>query len=120
MRKVLTLLGAAVAMQLVGAGGTALGSPVGPQTCEAAPAAGTDLPVVVRASFWYFKDCYRSGQAELSFTYGFGEDVPVTGDWDGNGTRTIGIFRPDDGEWHLRTTNTGGDGEIVLRFVSAG
>jgi len=28
-------------------------------------------------------------------------DLPVTGDWDGNGTTQVGLFRPATGEWFL-------------------
>ncbi len=28
-------------------------------------------------------------------------DLPVTGDWDGNGTTRVGLFRPATGEWFL-------------------
>lgn len=39
-----------------------------------------------------------------------GADRPVTGDWDGNNTTTIGIARPESGKWHwyLRNSNSSG------------
>jgi hypothetical protein len=39
-------------------------------------------------------------------------DKPVTGDWDGNGTDTIGVFR--NGIFLLRNSNTNGFAEIVF------
>lgn len=44
------------------------------------------------------------------FAYGSGGDIPITGDWNGDGIRTIGVFR--EGEWRL---DLDGDG----RFTSA-
>ncbi|HXS47176.1 MAG TPA: hypothetical protein VN756_06910, partial [Solirubrobacterales bacterium] len=38
----------------------------------------------------------------------------VTGDWDANGTTTIGVYDPASGIWRLRNSNSGGgvDGEF--------
>jgi hypothetical protein len=68
----------------------------------------------------------RGHSAEHTNTQGeviqFGRpgDRPVTGDWNGDGRSTIGVFR--DGRWHL---DRNGDGrwdadDIVLRFGGAG
>jgi hypothetical protein len=35
-------------------------------------------------------------------------DIPVVGDWDGNGTTTCGYFRAEDVSWHFRNTNADG------------
>jgi hypothetical protein len=34
-------------------------------------------------------------------------DIPVAGDWDGNGTVTIGVFRPSNGTFYLSHTYLG-------------
>ena len=44
--------------------------------------------------------------------------LPVTGDWDGNGTASIGVFR--NGIWYLRNTNTPGGVDSVFAYGSAG
>lgn len=44
------------------------------------------------------------------FAYGQVEDTPITGDWNGDGIRTIGIFR--DGKWDL---DLDGDGRYTDR-----
>lgn len=54
------------------------------------------------------------------FQYGSGRDIPVTGDWNGDGIDTIGVFR--DGEW---TLDTDGDGvltpaDTIVQFGAAG
>jgi hypothetical protein len=35
-------------------------------------------------------------------------DVPVVGDWDGDGTTTIGVWRPSTATWYLKNSNSPG------------
>jgi hypothetical protein len=54
-------------------------------------------------------------------TVGYGDvgDVPVVGDWDGNGTTTMVVFR--GGLWLLRNDNSGGISTLpTFLFGSAG
>jgi subtilisin len=37
--------------------------------------------------------------------YGLRGDLPVAGDWNGNGTESIGVFRPSTGMWYLDNGN---------------
>jgi len=41
-------------------------------------------------------------------------DRPVTGDWDGNGTTTIGVVRGNT--WYLRNSNTPGAPDVVFQY----
>ncbi|MGD9636072.1 MAG: SdrD B-like domain-containing protein, partial [Pirellulales bacterium] len=50
----------------------------------------------------------RADLIDHVFLYGASGDVPVTGDWNGDGIRTIGVFR--DGEW---TVDLDGDGRLT-------
>ena len=50
----------------------------------------------------------RADLIDHVFHYGTPGDVPVTGDWNGDGIRTIGVFR--DGEW---TLDLDGDGRFT-------
>ncbi len=45
----------------------------------------------------------------VSSTFQFGKsgDIPVIGDWNGNGNADNGVFRPVTGTWYLDTTKTG-------------
>src|SRR6476659_6733585 len=47
-----------------------------------------------------------------------GGDVPLVGDWDGNGTATIGVRRGN--VFHLRNSNTTGAADLALAFGDAG
>jgi hypothetical protein len=50
-----------------------------------------------------------------------GADRPVTGDWDGNNTTTIGVVRPESNNWRwlLRNSNSGGTPSFDFLFGSA-
>jgi hypothetical protein len=56
--------------------------------------------------------------AAFAFVYGEGGDVPVIGDWDGNGSQTQGVFR--DGSWILSDTLGNPFGEDQRTFGQAG
>lgn len=66
----------------------------------------------------YLKLSNFTGFADMQLNYGVGGDYPITGDWDGNGTDTIGIYR--NGQFMLRNSNTIGYADIVLTFGAPG
>jgi hypothetical protein len=47
-------------------------------------------------------------------------DLPVAGDWDGNGTATIGVYRPASSTFLLRNANTAGEPDVTVAFGRAG
>jgi hypothetical protein len=58
---------------------------------------------------WKLRTSQTPGTPDVAqFEYGRGIDIPVVGDWDGNGTMTVGIYEPDTGVWKLRNSNTKG------------
>jgi hypothetical protein len=78
---------------------------------------GTDTVGVVRFRSdgrfqWLLRNSNSSGFADITLNYGRAEtDIPVVGDWNGNGVDTVGVVRlqPDGHlEWLLRNTNTSG------------
>jgi hypothetical protein len=66
----------------------------------------------------YLKNANTTGVADISINYGLPGDYPVVGDWDGNRTATIGIYR--NGTFYLRNSNTKGVAEIKFAFGSPG
>jgi exo-beta-1,3-glucanase (GH17 family) len=62
----------------------------------------------------YLKNLNITGFADVGINYGLGGDYPVVGDWDGNGTATIGIYR--NGSFYLRNSNTLGFADLVFAF----
>jgi hypothetical protein len=57
---------------------------------------------------WHLRNSLSGGASDITTIYGIAGTpvVPVTGDWDGNGSKTIGWFRPSDNSWHLSNSNT--------------
>jgi cysteine-rich secretory family protein len=66
----------------------------------------------------YLKNSNATGFADVALNYGLGGDYPVVGDWDGNGTTTIGVYR--NGYFYLRNSNTMGFAEVVFPFGTPG
>ena len=59
-----------------------------------------------RAGTWHLRNSNSGGAPDISFAWGGPDDVPVVGDWDGNGTTTIGVRRGST--WLLRNSNSPG------------
>jgi hypothetical protein len=84
-----------------------------PPTAEDATSGGRVMKRTVRGKM-------RADYIDHVFHYGAPADVPVTGDWNGDGIRQIGVFR--DGQWNL---DLDGDGrftnvDAVVQFGQAG
>ncbi len=62
----------------------------------------------------------RADVIDHVFHYGVAGDRPVTGDWDGSGVDSIGVF--NDGQWTLDTTGDGrpGPGDASAVYGHAG
>jgi hypothetical protein len=60
----------------------------------------------------YLKNQNTTGFADIAINYGIAGDFPVVGDWDGNGTSTIGVYR--NAQFLLRNENTIGFAQIVF------
>ena len=107
----------------------------GPATNSFYYGSSTDIPVVgdwdgngtvtigiVRRDYsvgqllWKLRNSNSAGSAEYSFYYGSVNDTPVVGDWDGNGTTTIGIVRDDSGQWLWKLRNSNSAGPVNTQF----
>jgi hypothetical protein len=67
---------------------------------------------------WYLTNSPTSGQASEILQYGDPGDLPVVGDWDGDGTTTVGVVR--DGHWFLRSAAGGGTADTDFTYGDAG
>jgi len=100
------------------------------------PASGAQVPASSKPAIfddgtWYLRDSLSPGPATSTFRYGRAGDIPIMGDWDGNGTDTVGVVRLTEvlgGDftytWHLRNTNSAGPASVTpfgfgeARFVA--
>jgi hypothetical protein len=80
-------------------------------------------PAIFHNNQWYLRTTPTSGAATSTFAYGRVGDIPVMGDWNGDGTDTVGVVRTTPGPsgtevytWHLRDTNSSG-GASITPFV---
>lgn len=70
-----------------------------------------DVPTAGGETLWKLRNSNSEGPATAAFYYGPDTAKPVTGDWDGNGSVTIGVARNNGaGEiaWQLRNANSSG------------
>jgi hypothetical protein len=88
---------------------------------------GKDTPGVVRDDgrdpgnkIWLLRNSNSAGLADLSFVYGRGGDVPIRGDWNGDGKDTAGVVRfvtaGTPAQWLLRNSNTSGAADLNFRY----
>ena len=88
-------------------------------TVVGTPLTKNSRPLIVRAGRWYLRNTATSGTADSVFDYGNPTgDLPVTGDWDGNGSVTPGVVRA--GTWYLRNANTEGVADVSFAYGNPG
>ena len=75
-------------------------------------------PVMYRNGNWFMRTLLGPGLPASCFNWGGPNMQPVMGDWDGNGTRTIGLF--SGGIWYLRNNNTAGPIESTFTWGAPG
>jgi lysyl endopeptidase len=71
-----------------------------------------------QAGVIFLKNTNATGFADIALNYGLAGDQPVTGDWDGNGTDTIGVYR--NGQFLLRNSNTIGFADMSFYLGNPG
>ena len=67
---------------------------------------------------WYLRQVEGPGDPDLVVEYGRAGDIPVVGDWDGNGVHTIGVVRGN--RWLLRNSNSPGGADYDFTFGQSG
>jgi len=84
------------------------------------PIPNADTTGVFRPSdgLLYLKNTNEPGFADIALNFGLPGDYPVVGDWDGNGTVTIGVYR--QGYFYLKNSNTLGFADVVFAFGQTG
>jgi hypothetical protein len=64
--------------------------------------------------FVYFRNSHTTGLADGQFTFGDSGDILVAGDWDGDGDDTVGVYRPSNGMFYAKNSNTGGSADAIV------
>ena len=67
---------------------------------------------------WYIRQVEGPGDPDLVVKYGQVGDIPVIGDWTGNGVHTVGVVRGN--RWLLRTSNSSGSANFDFTFGEVG
>jgi hypothetical protein len=65
-----------------------------------------DTIAVYRTDTFYIRYANTTGFANLVLALGASGDIPVAGDWDGDGVETVGFYRPSTGQFFLTNSNT--------------
>jgi len=71
------------------------------------------------APTWFLKNANSGGIADTWFKYGNPGDIPLAGDWNGDGVDTPAVARRNAAgwmDWHLRNVNSDGVGQISFAW----
>jgi SAM-dependent methyltransferase len=96
----------------------------GPAQGDLVPLAGKWSDAVVESvalysadsANFYFKHAAESGDADLIVNFGAPGNLPVVGDWDGDGVDTVGICNVLDGCFYLRNINAPGESQATYEL----
>ncbi len=83
---------------------------------------GEFTPAVVQRSGsvweWNIKRSQSGGAADVKFTYGDADMVPVAGDWDGDGDWTPGVVANESNSrrWYLKNSLAGGVSDVNFLY----
>ncbi len=74
------------------------------------------------SGYWFLRDTATAGSADHAYPYGPGGAgwIPLSGDWDGDGTSTPGLYVPSSGTWFLRNSHGAGPADVTFSFGPGG
>jgi hypothetical protein len=65
---------------------------------------------------WHIRNSNSGGAPDSSFWFGLPGQVPVVGDWNGDGVETPGSYEPQTGTWRLRNSNSTGGSNVTFQY----
>jgi hypothetical protein len=66
---------------------------------------------------FYLRNSNTTGPADITVTFGNTTDLPVVGDWNGDGVDTIGVYNSTLGTFNLRDSNSPGAPTFTYNFT---
>jgi surface antigen len=69
---------------------------------------------------FFLRNSNTTGVADITFNYGGPSDIPLAGDWNGDGVTTIGVYEPGNRTFYLRNSNNGGGNDYTATFGNPG
>ena len=91
-----------------------------PKPCSVTPAySGEYVGQDFQPDVWYLNpdNATSNNNTLTAFQYGLSGDIPVTGDWNGDGIDTVGVFRPLNATWYLNPSNAASDNGLLTSFT---
>lgn len=89
--------------------------------------AGTVVPIVHTPGITtpgsgaaFLRNSATSGPADITVSFGTSAMTEIVGDWDNNGSDTIGAYNPTGGAFFLKNSNAPGGADIVVSFGPGG
>lgn len=76
------------------------------------------VPPRLKQARWFLASDLASGRADPTFGFGDPGDVPLVGDWNGDGATSPGVVRGIT--WYLRDSNTTGAHDVTFLFGNPG
>lgn len=90
-------------------------------TTTSTPAPRPDTIGVYKDGIWFLRNTNNNGVADITAVYGGDPtDLPVTGDWNGDGIDTIGVYRGSLGNFLLSDSNTAPAVSYLFTFGNPG
>src|SRR3989442_12223018 len=71
-------------------------------------------------STFYLRNANSAGEPDLIIGFGLKGDIPVVGDWHGNGPTTIGVYRPSLSLFFFRNVNSAGEPDVIVGYGMKG
>ncbi|GAA1061144.1 hypothetical protein [Agromyces bracchium] len=88
----------------------AVGAVAAALTVGTTPAVAADAP----GNWYHLTNGTTGGKADVSFAYGRADDEVHVGDWDGDGTDTLGVRRGN--QYFLTNGTTGGQADLTFAY----
>ncbi len=68
-------------------------------------------------NYFYLRNSNTTGFPDITVQFGAALDLPIVGDWNADGSWTIGVYRPSTpSTFYLRNSNTTGIPDLTIPY----